>query len=158
MRIIVCEEKHSTRHWDASTDEAWAKSSLAILTERFNEGYWYYNPEDEQHEFSLNRRKERDELLAMTDEQIDAIPSDEVRVGIRRKIKAAKADRREDEQMAAEYEEIRQVVESQDLSMVTVGGGKWAHQEPKAWTLLDARSDHEYEGVSLETLEGVEAS
>jgi hypothetical protein len=155
MQIIVAEEKHGTYYYDASTPEAWAWSSLKILTNRFNEGYWYYDPlnQPDQHEFSVKRRQERDELLAMTDEQIDAIPSDEVRVDVRKKIKRAKADYESDRSQSEQYERIKAVVEAQDDSLVTVGRGQFERQEPKAWRLLDERSDHEYERVTIEDVE-----
>lgn len=52
-KIIVEWGKHGEAFWPASTDEDWAKSSLAILSRRFTEGYWYseddeYYPEIEQ--------------------------------------------------------------------------------------------------------------
>lgn len=39
--ILVEYGKHGETFWPASTEEEWAKSSLAILTLRFHEGYWY---------------------------------------------------------------------------------------------------------------------
>lgn len=147
-RIIVCEEKHGTYYYDASTDEAWAKSALKILTDRFSEGYWYYDPRAEKHPFSLDLRSKRDELLAITDEQIDAIPSEEARELLRAKRERARAEQREDAEMIEEYERIKAVVEAQDDSFETVGRSR----EPKAWRLLEARSGHEYEHIELDDL------
>jgi hypothetical protein len=147
-RIIVCQEKHGTRYYDASSDEEWAKSALKILSDRLDDGYWYYDPRAESHPFSLDLRKKRDELLAITDEQIDAIPSEEARDLLRAKREQARAELREEADEIEEYERIRAVVEAQDESFVTVGRSR----EPKAWRLLEARSGHEYESVELADL------
>ena len=42
--IIVCEEKHGTYYWDASTEKVLHASALAILKHRFLDGM-YYAPE-----------------------------------------------------------------------------------------------------------------
>lgn len=44
MKIIVAQEKHATRYLDASTDEAWARSSLKLLKERLEYGYYNMHP------------------------------------------------------------------------------------------------------------------
>lgn len=152
-QIIVADEKHGTYYYDADTPEAWAKSALKILTERFNQGYWYHDPigKPDKHPFSVEERTKREELLAMTDEQIDAIPSDEARVVLRKKRQQAQKRHREDERQSEEYQRIREVVEAQDDGMIVIGKGKrYEREEPKAWRLLDDRNDHEYERVSLE--------
>lgn len=137
-RIIVCHEKHGTFYHDASTPEAWAQSALKILTERFNDGYWYYDPRAEKHPFSLDLRRKRDELLAMTDDQISAIPSEDAQRLLREKRALAQAEKREEDEMVEQYERIRAVVVAQDGS--------------EAWALLEERSDAEYERVELEDL------
>lgn len=137
-QIIVCHEKHGESYYDASTLEALHRSALAILTYRFNLGYVYYDPREDTHEFTLARRKERADLIAMTDEQIAAIPSDVARVELRKKRRAALQREREDERTAVEYERIKAAVENKDGAA--------------AWELLCDRSDHEYERVELETL------
>lgn len=151
-RIIVCEEKHGTFYYPASSDEEWAKSALKILTDRFNDGYWYYDPRQESHPFSLDLRRKRDELLAMTDDQIEAIPSEDAQRLLREKRERARAEQREEAEEIDEYERIKAVVEAQDDSMETIGRGRYQRREPKAWLLLESRSDHEYERVELEDL------
>lgn len=51
-----------------------------------------------------------------------------------------------------EYQEVLRVVDEHDLSFVTYRSGR---KEPLAWKLVELRSDHEYEGVSLEHLQEV---
>ena len=43
-RVILADEKMCVRVFDASTDKQWARSALALLTERYNEGQ-YEEPE-----------------------------------------------------------------------------------------------------------------
>ena len=145
QRIIVAKEKHETRYLDASTDEAWARSALALLTERFNEGYWYYDPYADMHEFSVKHRKEREELLSMSEEAIAALPEG-LREDVLAKVKTAKRDKAEDDKARSQYLEIKKVVESKDLSWQGVGQ-RWA--KPNAWALLMARTEYEYERVGL---------
>lgn len=176
-RIIVCEEKHSTRYWDASTDEAWASSSLAILTQRWNDGYWYHDPD----KLDVQTRQWRPEAMidlvlgdlwpgwdASFEQQQDAVTrystqlrekyGDDPEV-LQMKLKKLKVATDEYKHRAAwreGYAEIKRVVEEQDLGFVTIGSGRWERQEPIAWQCLSARSDHEYEHVELETLEEAE--
>jgi hypothetical protein len=148
QRIIVVREKNERRHLDASTDEAWAKSALALLTGRFNEGYWYTDPQAGQGEWSTKRRKERDELLEVKEETLAVLPEGE-QEDLRKKIANAKRDAAEDEKELQQYLMIKQVVETQDLSWI----GKGRTSRPRAWALLEARSGYEYEGVGLTEIE-----
>jgi hypothetical protein len=146
MRVIVAKEKDDTHYLDASTDEAWAKSSLALLTERFNDGYWYDDPVESQSEYYIKERTAREELLALTPEELERVP-EVVRENLKRRIQEARASQRYEEEMTKEYAEIKRVVETQDLSWVGTGN----YRRPLAWHLLDNRSNHEYEHVELVT-------
>ena len=148
-RIIVAKEKHESRYLDASTDEAWAKSALALLSERFKDGYWYYDPFADNSDYSVKARQARSQLLEMTEEAITALPAS-VAEDLRKKIESARRDLKEDEKAKAQYDEIKEVVEKQDLSWVGVGK-RWA--QPRAWSLLMARREYEYERVGLEEVE-----
>jgi hypothetical protein len=149
-RIIVVEEKHGTHYLEASTDEMWAKSALALLTTRFRAGYWYYDPFEDSNEYSVKSRAKRDALLGMKEEVVLVLPITE-QEEMRKKIKDAQADLKEDERTRDEYMEIKRAVEAQDLSW----WGKGRMARPVVWDLLTARSDHEYERVGLETVKEV---
>jgi hypothetical protein len=147
QQIIVAEEKHQTRYLDASTPEAWAKSSLALLTQRFQEGYWYDNPTEAQDEFTLKARHEREGLLAVSEATMSGLPSGE-QEEMRKKIESAKREILDEAEDARQYMVIKAVVEGQDLTWV----GK-RYPRPRAWNLLEARSHHQYEHVELEYVE-----
>jgi hypothetical protein len=148
QRIIVAKEKDDTRYLDASTDEAWAKSALALLSERFRDGYWYSDPTADKHEFVVGRRKARDELIAMSEEALSSLP-ETAREEMRRHILIAKRDAEEDQKQLKEYLEIKRVVEEGDLGWT----GKGRFLKPKAWALLEARAEYEYERVGLRETE-----
>lgn len=165
-KIIVCDEKHNNSYYDASTPEAWAKSALAILTERWNDGYWYQDPDEDglgTSEWAEKRRAEYARALSLTDEQIAELPA-EAQKAVNKLRSDAKRDSEHDKEHRAWYELAKQVVEDQDLGTFLFGDrktartkagkeGRYERREPKAWVLLYQRSDHEYEGVSLEDLQ-----
>lgn len=149
-QLIVCEEKHGTFYWPASTPEEWAESSLAILTERFNEGYWYYDPTTEEpSEWSSKFMAAYERALALTIEEIAALPED-AQKSIALTIKNGRRQADEDAEAHQFYEKAKAIVEAQDAGFTTIGKGRYERQVPKAWLLLEAHSDHEYEQVTLE--------
>jgi hypothetical protein len=148
-RIIVAREKHYTRYLEASTDETWAKSALALLTERFRAGYWYYDPDDESNEYTIKAKGEREALLAVSQETLADLPHT-VMVELEKKIEEAKREEAALRDDRSRYLEIKRVVETQDLSWEGAGR-RWA--KPHAWSLLEQRSEGEYEDVELEDVE-----
>jgi hypothetical protein len=149
--IIICEEKHDTAYWDASTPEQFAESALAILTWRWNDGYWYHDPDSDglgSSEWAEKEREQRRKALAMTVEEISALPESAQKAinGLRAR---AKRESAEDRRHREWYTRAKRVVAEQDTSTVTVGRGRFAREVPEAWVLLEERSDHEYEHVEL---------
>lgn len=139
MNILVCQEKHATVYWRADNPQEWAHSSLAILTRRWNDGYWYYEPE-------MPERPDH------KPEDIKTIQDTEYRQILEQRWKWYQAALAEWNSANDWYSRAKAVVEKQDTSCVTIGSGKWSRQEPKAWVLLNERSDYEYEYVEIETL------
>lgn len=172
--VLVTKEKHGDFYYDASTDEALAKSALAILTERWNQGYWYYDPDESDKETNewrpealvenhvgeawpgwdvpyaeraavLNAHMELLKIKYGDDAEILALKT--------RKFRAAIEEYKERCDYRKWYAEAKALVESQDADgVVTFKSGR---TEAKAWWLLNERSDHEYEGVDLEPLQKV---
>lgn len=153
MRIIVAQEEHSTRYMDASTDETWAQSALALLTERWNDGYWYNDP------------SENVGPVPMTRAEIDVITDPTLKF----KAEAMNKDR-QDRHLRAQrdtkwYDEVKRVVTEQDASLIPVryhmerdSAGRLqragvAEFQPSAWRILRDREGYEYEGVELVTVE-----
>lgn len=170
--ILVSEEKHGTYYYPAATDEDLAKSALKILTERYEQGYWYHTPEemfsdetDDGHLWTilmphlipewdrdLPVEKRNEMLKAYTDEHVKPFKETDPDVYESRlkKVKAAIEHEKERRAYKKWYDEMVEVVTNKDLSLVTFQNGRTS---PRAWEVLSDRSDHEYEGVELERLQ-----
>jgi hypothetical protein len=132
MQILVEYGKHDTRYHDASTLEALDASALAILTDRWNAGYYYHDPGPKP-EWDGPNQQERDTI-----KEIDEDAWQTVIKKWRRYVSALarwKADKEE-------YESIQYAIEHKDGAL--------------AWAALYNRSDYEYERVELETVESHE--
>lgn len=165
-RIIVAEEKHYTRYLDASTDEALARSALALLTERFNAGYWYSTPDavypdDSKWSTSLKQlvpdydpsadKELRIAALETYKSALALIPDEEAKKLAIKNLNQAIRRENEKREYTKWYNEVKNLVESQDWqAVVTFKNGS---TESKAWRILSERSDAEYEHVTLEKVE-----
>ena len=148
LHIIVAKEKNYTRYLDASTSESWTKSALALLSERFSSGDYYYDPLDEDDEYAQTTKKEREALFAISKATLADLPHS-VMVDLEKKIEEARRDVLAEAEDHELYLQIKAVVESQDMSWVGTGN----YSRPKAWALLERRSEGEYEGVEMEDVE-----
>lgn len=153
MRILVAREKHETRYLAADTLEQWANSCLQLLRERMEWGY-IYDPRKESPSFySLKDSPFFRDNEPLSDDEINKLPTKEL-INAALAVKAAyKKIMKRHQQATDEYLEILAVVESNDTSMVTWGRPGRERTQPKAWDILEGRNDHEYEGVSMETVE-----
>src|SRR5712691_5287667 len=68
-RIIIFREKHGERIFLVETEEKLRAVALKIVTERYNEGYWYENPE----------APEKPAAMLLTAEQLDVLSGTSVR-------------------------------------------------------------------------------
>jgi hypothetical protein len=127
-QVLVAREKHGTRILNALTRKDCYASALLLLTERFTDSYWYHKPEPPSGKPEL------------TQDQIEALPDGEVKDLAKKQWKRFEKRNKRYEDALVQYNEIVLAVESED--------GKLAYQ------CLYDRADHEYEGVSLECLEG----
>lgn len=137
MQILVATEKHYTDYWDASTQEALAASSLAILKQRFEEGYWYYRYEPKilTPDTAPKRADQSQEEWLAKIEKSNA--------------KEQRTADRENEW----YDEVEKLVKGEIPNhTVTIGANKFARKMPLSWWLLSQRADYEYERVELETV------
>lgn len=153
-QVIVAREKHGDFYYDATTPEAWARSALEILTERFDSGYHYFDGDpDANHHFVQEQRAKELEASApdLSDEDLRKLPV-EARKPIIRARQRIRDREMEFESDRIFYAAVKEIVEDQDAGMITVGHGRWEREVPKAWKLLQERSDYEYEDVSLEPL------
>lgn len=145
-RFMIVEEKHSTFYLDCETDELWASASIWLLSKRFREGYWYLEPDVQYSETSKPSEPE------MPGAAIKALPEDsEIRKVAEKQLNAWTRWHAARAEYRAWYDALANLVEEQDTGFVTLGRGRHERQEPKAWRILDERSDYQYEGVTLET-------
>jgi hypothetical protein len=131
LRFLIAKEKHATRYFDASTEEALYAAALKLLKERMSQYGCIRSPGKASAWY-----KSADIL---TDEQIAALPNDALK---------SQADRArcEARRLKQQYEE----------ALVTWGAARAAREEndgAAAWQVLQMREDYEYEGFSFEYLE-----
>ncbi len=127
-RIIVVTEKHGTRYFAADTKDQLHASALKILSERLTDGYWYAEPEKPT------------QPVLLSDEQIAMLPKDSsTRIHAEDERKVYRRAVRNYEEDLLRYNAIRKAVADKDGAA--------------AWKVLQSRTDHEYEGCDLETLE-----
>lgn len=150
-RIIIFKEKHGDSYFDASTDEALARACLAVLRQRNKEG-WYYAPTKPEASYS----KEEQAILAMTDEQIEAIPEPIKSETATRKAKLVRrlagAEREyklDNEWFTLLTELLALPVEEAVTRVRTFRSGR---TQPLAYALIEDRNGGEYEGFYIEDL------
>ncbi len=116
--ILAFREKHGTRYFWALTQEQLYKHCLTILTNRFEQG-WYYCPTDKetQPEISL--------------EQIEQLPEGTIKNAALKQYKNWERTRQANKDAREDYELIKYAIEAQNGQ--------------QAFWSLDTRSDHEYE-------------
>jgi hypothetical protein len=165
-QILVAHEKHGEFYFPASTDEELAKSALYLLTERWNQGYWYPTPDemfDSKYSQTLDDLipgykfdapvEERNEVILAYKDVIDAVPDEDARKVMLQKYSRAKQNTRQKQEYAKWYNQVKELVESQDhTAVLTFRNGRTT---PLAWSLLSDRGDAEYERVELERLQEV---
>lgn len=127
-QILIAEEKHGTRVFDATTEEALYASALVLLKERATGRYsWYIEPDEP-------------EKPDLPEDVVAALPAGKT------KLKAE-----------YDWEEYRRNMEIYALEMGIWSDTQYAinnNNGKLAWQILRSRSDHEYEYVHLEELEG----
>lgn len=149
MKIIRVRDKHDT--YDVEADDLGA-AALGILTQRWEEGYWYDEPEVE------GAQKVVDELEAV----LASLSQDStLRAETERRLKAAKHSLSYETKHGDWYDWAKRVVEEKitdwpegvnvvQLGHTGEGRSVYSRQHgPLAWLLLEFRKDAEYEGVEL---------
>jgi len=138
-KIIVCKEKHSTRYWDASTQEALHASSLAILKYRFENGVYY---EPEYYGSAPGQLTYELELeLAIVDDLPDCATKTAALEHIQKQMKDDDERYYRFMQSGVEWRAIKRAIETNDGAL--------------ACRILQLRDDREceYEGFEVEELE-----
>jgi hypothetical protein len=127
-RILVLEEEHGNRYFDATTDEQLHKAALFVLRSRFDEGCWYPDPEPP-------------EALDFTEADIEKAPAS-MRDEMKRIWKSHQKE-------VWNYEEEKEDHDNIDNALSTNDG-------KAAIRILRNRDGYEYEGCKIEECEEVE--
>lgn len=135
-RILIFKEKHCTRYFDASTKKKIEAAALKLLKERTNLKYGYIRKPDSKPYFYP---KDIEVTLTLTDEQIAAIPTEDLRKQATDYRASARRAVREHQQEIETWQRVQQALKSKDGAA--------------AWEILEAREDHEYEGFEFDSLE-----
>lgn len=128
MQVLVEHGKHGEWYHDASTTEALHASALAILTERWEAGYYYYDPGDPPEYDGLSK----DERAALREQD------EELGKRATAKWNRYVQDKRRWQHEKAEFERIKRAFEEKDGSL--------------ALECLENRSDYEYERIEIEAV------
>lgn len=152
-RIIVFEEKHGNRYFDASTDEQLARACVKILKERAN--MWYYREYDKGVDAKFS--KQELETLALTDEEVAALP-ELLRADVEQKISRLKRkkaayvrNKAEEDKWFNNLELIITLPEDEAAKLTETSPS--GRERSVAYDLIQSRGDGEYEGYSIENLE-----
>lgn len=130
--LLVFKEKHGDRYYHVVDDKMLLAVALKILTERFEEGYWYGEPSD---------LPDPPKAPDFTKEQVEAMP-ESLRPAAYKKLHDYAVAMRQYNEEVDDYRRIEKAVREKD--------GR------EAWQALNDRSDAEYEGFNLERYESVD--
>jgi len=154
-QVIVAEGKYGNDFFDASTPELEARAYSIILAERKEIGYFY-----REYEGEITLTAEQQEILDMTDEQIEALPSSlrdntkERKSKIARGLAAKKRRKEQEDQWFNALDKVLAVPAEESYKVTTEGvpGFERGRVRPLAEVLVESRTDGEYENVYTERL------
>lgn len=156
-RVLVIEEKHDTRYLDASTPENLAKSCINVLRKRLADGYWYHR------EFAADQptfSKENQEIFDMTEEQVKALPShlQETMTSVQKRLQRnldiyTENKKLEDSWWSALNLVLNSPIEEAVKFVGTDADETFPAKQNLALSVLEARSDYQYEGMRFITVE-----
>lgn len=152
-RVLVWRGKHETCYFAADTDEELAKSSLKLMR-LLNDDYQYYW-EPSLDSYTRGATSDDD----MTDEQIEALPSEELQAVAKKRRGFWRNGQKLWQQAHTLWAEGQRILEEGDVSVRRIELQSRVNPEKKivntiipAWDFLRARADHQYEHVCLESV------
>lgn len=160
MNILVWHGKHGDAFYDASTPERKEASAMELL--RNWAGYWIVEPEDPMKHIQYSGIDL--EQAALTDEQIDALPTEKLREEASKHKKNLARLHANYRQELAEWDELQRVLageefyEPQTYYRANSSDGSHKKGDPAplrrvtAWRVLQTYADGEYMGVSEESV------
>lgn len=153
-RVLTWQHKHGRELYAADTDEQLEKSARKVLKTLLDWGY-IYEP-DVEPDF---RYQDIDfELVALSDEQVNALPTESLRECARRHKKKHANVIREHERELARYEEAVKVAAGEEVWITDRGvrrtgpnaGEYFPPMQVTAWRILESRNGAEYEIFDIE--------
>lgn len=159
-KVVVFEEKHGSRYFILKDDSAdsMARIAYTVLKERAEAGYWYPKLESIQRwktaaieDAKKDVEKKYGEFLALTEEEIAALPPALKTLAVEGREKAARRIARAEtayeweEQFVTDLERLL-ALPMEEAIKLTNDTGRWR----LATVLLESRSDSQYEGYSVE--------
>jgi|SRR6478736_7361687 len=127
-KILLCEGKHATLKFLINNQEDLAAISLAILTKRFKEGYWYF---DVTEDLEKARKEAKENIVEIQDNFPDSIKKQ-----LERDNKQYQDAITYRERELKIYNLIKETVDKKDGTC--------------AIKILNSRQNYEYEGFELE--------
>lgn len=150
--VLVTDEKHGNSYYDASTPELLAASALTILRDRFNDGYWYYEPKAPE----LNYTDEQKSIMELTDEEIANLPvalrasTEKQRNSLLSNRKGREREYLLDKQWYDATVALLALPAKEAVKQTVVRGrNQYARTVPTALDLLEQRNDYQYESFEI---------
>jgi hypothetical protein len=137
-RILITHEKHGKRYFDISTFELFAEKSFNLLKERFEQNYYTpYKPEKLDNPFA-----------SWVEEVMRGVSGEvsDIYLRLKREYDYTKASFKEEQTF---YDSVKFIIDNEEEKYRIVGVGRY----PVSYQYLDARSDAEYERISIEEVE-----
>lgn len=156
-KILVLDEKHGPRFFDASTPEKLAWSAAKVLKERAAEGgYWYHRNYETPYVFT----EKEETFLNMTEEDIAGLPAvfkEEAEETRKRALGRQRTHNRYHLQEQQWFDGLNLIVNATRAEIINLTTdaveGLSLTTKPLGMFLLEDRRDYEYETVYISELE-----
>jgi hypothetical protein len=126
-QLLVLHEKHGNLYFHIKNDKVLFAIALDVLTNRLKSGYWYHNPT--KYDF-------KSEVPEISRAEAEALQEGGLKTLALEKVRAHERRQRDRDNELREWADLKKAVETKSGRL--------------AWQVLKARSDHEYERISLE--------
>ncbi len=151
--IVIFKEKYGERMYDASTEEALQKAFYSILKERSALGYWYYEPTPVEESLTSYITPEYEAYESISPEVLATLPEE-----VQKKARYIPNMRA---RLTREYETEKKWWDNLQLILslpfdeafkLKQPYGNRGREQYLIEDTIEARSDYEYEGYTIEQL------
>jgi hypothetical protein len=127
-KILIAKEKHGDRYFDVSSKEQLHKVALYLLKQRFEAGYWYYEPKPV-------------EALGFEEKDLSTMPAS-LQEDAEKRLNRYYWELKTYKEELANWQDIQEAIKNSDGAL--------------ALQILECRDRFEYESVYVEECEEVE--